>query len=86
MVSMKAELIKKYMSDVNFRSDEWSIHEMTQDMRKFLGETPSIDVSWAKDVMVSELTGKAKEIRVLEKVTVVFTDTDDRIKKLEFKV
>jgi hypothetical protein len=85
MNSMKAELIRKYMSDVNLRSDEWSIHDMAQEMRKFLGETPSIDVAWSKDVMVSELTGKAKEIRVLDKISVVFTDTDDRIKKLEFK-
>jgi hypothetical protein len=86
MNSMKADLIRKYMSDIDFRKEDWSIHTMAQEMRKFLGEVPSVDVGYRKDVMVTELTGTSKEIKVVDRVSVVFTDTDDRIKKIEFKV
>lgn len=83
---MKADLIRKYMAGVDFKGGEWSIHTMAQEMQRFLGEVPSVDVGYRKDVMVTELTGIAKEIKVLDKVTVVFTDTDDKIKKIDFKV
>ncbi len=86
MNSMKADAIKKYLANINFKTDNWSIHEIASEMRKFLGETPSVDVSYTKDVMVTELTGLSKEIKVLDKISVVFTDTDDKIKKLEFKI
>ncbi len=86
MNSMKADLIRKYVAGVDFRSDDWSIHMMAEEMKRFLGEMPSIDVNYKKDVMVTELTGVSKEITKLDKVSVIFTDTDDRIKKLEFKV
>ncbi len=86
MNSMKADAIRKYISDINFKSGDWSIHTMSQDMQRFLGEIPSIDVIYQKDVMTNEVTGVAKEIKVIDKVSIVFTDTDDRIKKLEFKI
>lgn len=86
MNSMKADLIRKYMANVDFKKEEWSIHTIAQEMQRFLGEIPSVDVIYKKDVMVTELTGKAKEIKELDKIAIVFTDTDDKIKKLEFKI
>lgn len=86
MNSMKADLIRKYMTDINFKSEDWSIHTIAEEMRKFLGEVPSVDVHYKKDIMVTEFTGEAKEIKKLDKISVVFTDTDDKIKKLEFKI
>jgi len=86
MNSMKADLIRKYIADIDFKSGDWSIHRMAEDMRRFLGEAPSVDVDYRKDVLVAELTGTSREIKRLDKVSVVFTDTDDRIKKLEFRI
>ncbi len=85
MNSMKADLIRKYITNINFKTEDWSIHTISQEMKKFLGEMPSVDVHYKKDVMVNEVTGLAKEIKALEKISIVFTDTDDKIKKLEFK-
>lgn len=83
MESLKLEAIKKYLSGIDFKNDSWSIHQMSQDMKVFLGETPAIDVVYKKDVMVTELTGEAKEFKKAEKIKIIFTDTDDKIKKLE---
>jgi hypothetical protein len=34
--------------------------------------------------MVNEFTGEAKEFKDIDKVEIVFTDTDDKFKKLQF--
>ena len=39
-----------------------------------------------KDVMVNEFTGEAKEFKDIDKVEIIFTDTDDKFKKLQFIV
>ena len=83
MESLKVEAIKKYISNIDFKNEEWSIHRISQDMQKFLGETPAVDVVYKKDVMVTEFTGEAKEFKKAEKLRIVFTDTDDKIKKIE---
>lgn len=85
MNSMKADAIRKYVAGIDFRRGDWSIHDMVRDMQRFLGEAPSVDVTYRKDAMVAELTGTAREVKLLDKITVVFTDTDDKIKKIEFK-
>lgn len=83
---MKADLIRKYMSNLDFKKEDWSIHTMAQEMQRFLGEIPSVDVIYKKDVMVTEKTGISEEIKRLDKISIVFTDTDDKIKKIEFKI
>jgi len=55
-------------------------------MRKFLGEAPGIDIEYKKDVLINEKEGTAKEYKRLEKIKVVFTDLDDKYKKLEFLI
>lgn len=84
MNSLKEISIRDYISRINFKSDDWKISQIKEDMRKFLGEEPGIDIVYKKDVMVNEFTGEAKEFKQIDKVQIVFTDLDNRFKKLEF--
>lgn len=86
MDSMKTTAIKEYLSRIDFRNDNWSIHNMGNDMRRFLGEVPAIDVTYKKDVMVNEFTGEAKEFKEVEKISIVYTDLDDKYKKIEIVI
>ena len=78
--------IREYMTGINFRADDWKISKIKEDLRRLLGEEPGIDIVYKKDVMVNEFTGEAKEFKDVSKVQVIFTDTDDRFKKIEFLV
>lgn len=84
--SMKEIAIKEYIARIDFRADDWKLSQIKEDMRRFLGEEPGIDIIYKKDVMVNEFTGEAKEFKDIHKVEIVFTDTDDRFKKLQFFV
>ena len=84
MSSLKEISIRDYISKINFKSDDWKISQITEDMKRFLGEEPGIDIIYKKDVMVNEFTGEAKEFKQIDKVQIVFTDLDNRFKKLEF--
>ena len=85
MESLKQESIRNYLSKVNFRG-EWSYKKMQDDMRIFLGETPAIDVKYIKDVSVNEISGESKEFDRLVKVSVIYTDTDNKIKKFDIVI
>ena len=84
MNSLKEISIRDYISKINFKSDDWKISQITEDMKRFLGEEPGIDIIYKKDVMIIEFTGEAKEFKKIDKVQIVFTDLDDKFKKLEF--
>lgn len=86
MSSLKEMSIREYIERIDFNSPDWSINHIKEDMRRFLGEEPAIDVVYKKDVMLNEFTGKAQEVKAIDKIQIVFTDTDDRFKKLEFKI
>ena len=86
MNSMKEMSIREYISKINFKNDDWKLSNIKEDMRKFLGEEPGIDIIYAKDVMINEMTGSAHEIKKIQKVEIVFFDTDERFKKLEFLI
>lgn len=86
MDSLKTTAIKEYLKNIDFKNDDWSMHQIAKDMHKFLGETPAIDVTYKKDVMVTEVTGESREIKKISKISIVFTDTDDKFKKLEILV
>ena len=79
--SLKEQAIRDYISKVNFKTD-WNYAKIEEDMRRFLGERPFLDVQWKKDVMLNEVSGEAKEIKALEKISVIFTDTDDKLKSV----
>jgi hypothetical protein len=84
MNSLKEMSIRDYISKINFKTDDWKISQITEDMKRFLGEEPGIDIVYKKDVMVNEFTGEAKEFKQIDKVQIVFTDLDNKFKKLEF--
>ena len=86
MGSLKEIAIRDYISNIDFKSSEWKLSRIKEDMRRFLGEEPGIDVIYKKDVMVNEVSGESKEFVDVEKIQIIFTDTDDRFKKLEFIV
>ena len=84
MSSMKEIAIRDYISKINFKIDDWKLTQIKEDMRKFLGEEPGIDIIYKKDVMVNEFTGEAKEFKDVDRVSIIFTDLDNRFKKIEF--
>jgi hypothetical protein len=86
MSSMKEMAIREYISRIDFKNDDWKLSELKENMRKFLGEEPGIDVIYKKDVMVNEVSGESKEFVDVDKIQIIFTDTDDKFKKLEFLV
>lgn len=86
MSSLKEMSIRNYISNIDFKNDDWKLSQIQEDMRIFLGEQPGIDITYKKDVMLNEFSGDAIEFKEIDKVTVVFFDTDDKFKKLEFLI
>lgn len=80
--SMKEQSIREYISNIDFKNDDWKISNIEEDMRKFLGEVPGLDVFYKKDVMVNEVSGESKEFVKIDKFSIVFFDTDDKFKKI----
>jgi len=85
-MSIKESIIQNHISSINWKRDDWKISEIKDFLKKSLGEEPSVVVNWKKDVMINEVSGTAEEIKVPESVQIVFTDLDDKIKKLEYKL
>ncbi len=83
---MKEISIREYISKIDFRNDDWKLSKIKEEMRRFLGEEPGIEIIYKKDVMVNEFTGESKEFLDVDKIQIIFTDTDDRFKKLEFLI
>ena len=81
---MKEISIRDYISNIDFKNDDWKLPKIKEDMRRFLGEEPGIEVVYKKDVMVNEVSGESKEFVDVDKIQIVFTDTDDKFKKIEF--
>lgn len=86
MGSMKEESIRHYVSSIDFNRDDWRLPQIKEDMRKFLGEEPGIDIIYKKDVILNEFLGEAEEISKVERISIVFTDLDDKFKKVEFLI
>ena len=72
MSSMKELSIRNYVSNIDFKKDDWKVSKIKEDMRVFLGEEPAIDVIYKKDVMINEFTGKAQEIKEIDKIQIIF--------------
>ena len=86
MSSLKEMSIRDYITQIDFKSENWSLTKIKEDMRRFLGEEPGVDVIYKKDVMINEFSGEAKEFLDIDKIQIIYTDTDDKIKKIEFNV
>ena len=83
---MKEESIRNYILSIDFNRDDWKLPQIKEEMRRFLGEEPGIDIIYKKDVIINEILGEAKEFKKIEKVEIVFTDLDDKFKKLQFLI
>lgn len=86
MASLKENSIRNYIANIDFNSEDWKISKIKEDLRKFLGEEPGVDIIYQKDVMINEFLQETKEITKVGKVQIVFTDLDDKIKKVEFLI
>jgi hypothetical protein len=86
MGSMKEESIRNYVGTIDFNRDDWKLSQIKEEMRKFLGEEPGIDIVYKKDVILNEFLGEAEEVKKVETIAIVFTDLDDKFKKLEFLI
>ena len=84
MASMKETAIREYLSKIDFNRDDWKLSQIQKEMRMFLGEEPAIDILYKKDVLINEILGEAQEIKKIDKISIVFTDLDDKFNKLEF--
>lgn len=84
MNSLKEMSIREYISKIDFKRDDWKLSQIKEDMRKFLGEEPGIDIIYKKDVLLNEATMKSEEFVDIDRIQIIFTDTDDRFKKIEF--
>ena len=86
MASVKEMSIREYISNIDFKRDDWKLSKIKEDMRRFLGEEPGIDIVYKKDVMINEVTGEAQEFKGINSVSIVFFDLDEKFKKLEFLI
>jgi hypothetical protein len=86
MASMKEISIREYISKIDFKRDDWKLSEIKENMRKFLGEEPGVDIIYKNDILYNEILGEAKEIKNVDKISIVFTDLDDKFKKIEFLI
>ena len=82
MDQIKETFIREYLSKINWYGD-WSYRKIEEDMKKFLGERPSLKVDYEKDVMVNEFSGESKEITKLAKVAVIYSGEDGKYRKYE---
>jgi len=85
MQSLKEEAIRSYIEQIDFNGD-WSYEVIEKEISKFIGERPSLDVKYKKDVLLVEGSKKAKEIQKLEKISIIYTDLDNQIKKIEILI
>jgi hypothetical protein len=86
MASIKEMAIREYISNIDFKRDDWKLSEIKENMRRFLGEEPGVDVIYKNDVLLNELKGEAQEIKTVEKVSIVFYDLDEKFKMLTFLI
>ena len=76
MFSLKEQAIREYISRIDWKRDNWSHTVIEQQMSKFLGERPTMDVKYEKDVMVNEVSGESKEFQRLTKVSIIYFEND----------
>lgn len=86
MASMKEIAIREYISKIDFKRDDWKLSEIKENMRRFLGEEPGVDIIYKNDILYNEVIGEAKEIKSVDRVSIVFMDLDDKFKKVEFLI
>lgn len=84
-MTIKEDLIRKYITNMDF-DDKWGMSKIKEDMKSFLGEEPGVDITYKKDLSINEVTGESFEITNIDSLHIIFYDTDNKFKKLEFKI
>lgn len=82
---MKKQLIENYIRSIDFNG-EWDYNAICEGLRSIMGEQPAVDITWKKDVVLNEDTMKASEVSKIDKISIVFTDDNDKISKVDFKI
>ncbi len=85
-VSLKESAINNYIGNLNLRQEDLNLNQIEQDLIKLLGERPSVQPKWVRDAMLLEDRKSAREIKRLDSISIIFTDLDDKIKKIEIKI
>ena len=70
---MKEQMIRDYIAGIDFQRD-WKLSNIKENLRKFLGEEPGVDIIYSKTAILNEVNGEAKEIENVDRVIIVFTD------------
>lgn len=86
MKSVKENNIQNYIMGIDFSSDDWSVESIKESIKRMSGEMPGIKVNYTKDVLINEIKGEAQEYKKLSSIEIVFTDLDDKIKRLEYLI
>lgn len=83
---MKENNIHNYMMGIDFSSDDWSVDMIKDNIKNMSGEVPGIKINYTKDVLINEIKGEAQEYKKLKSIEIVFTDLDDKIKRVEYLI
>lgn len=83
---MKQQAIRDFILNYDFKNENWSVREIKVNLKIILGEEPAIKVNYTKDAMINEITGDAKEISKLNSISIIFTDLNEQITKLDFQL
>lgn len=83
---MKERIIRDFIANYDFTNENWSVNDIKKGLQKLLGEIPAVMVNYEKDIMVNEISGKTKEIKKIDTVTLVFTNDNDETKRIDFKL
>jgi hypothetical protein len=84
MKSMTENSIQDFIMSVDFKSEEWSVDLIKEAIQRMTGEQPGVKINYQKDVLINEIKGEATEYKKLNSIEIVFTDLDDKIKRVEY--
>lgn len=82
----KEGIIRKYILDIDFKNDDWSVKKIREDLKFKLMEDPGVTVSYVKEPVLNETTGEVERIEKIEKITVVFSDGSNKFQKVDFMI
>ena len=77
--------INNFMSGIDFKGN-WTVNEIKQGIQKFTGELPGVQINYKKDISINEIKGEVTEVKKVDNIEIVFTDLDNRIKRLSFNI
>jgi uncharacterized protein Veg len=83
MNSIKLETIKNIILSFQFEN-QWKIKDIKEKIKLSIGEEVGLNISYKKDVIINEVLNKAEVLKVIDVISITFTDVDDKIKTVDF--